>query len=434
MDMGQIENEMSYEDLLECALELGQRMVQSGAEVRRVEDTITRVLHAYGAESSEVFSISSLVLATVKWENGHKNTQSKRINGFGINLRKLELYNELARYICRIRPGVTEIRERLKEIARSRKRNWVDMAGYFLSSGALTIFFGGNFRDALAAGLIGLFVFLFDQFVKDPGANKLVYTLFACMVTGWLAILAVDVGLASNVNAIMIGDIMLFIPTLALCNSLKDVLHGDILTGVYRCVEAIMIAVAIAAGYFVADLTLGGISGSVAAGTGNVPLPVQIITAVLGVVGFSIFFHIQRAKIWTAAIGGSISWVIYLMIFAWTENLFFSNAVAAIAVCFFSEVMARVLKAPANIFLIPAVIPLLPGNRFYMAVASLISGDMQQFFEFAKATLSILLGIEIGFMIAFILFTKSYGFFRDGYHRYQKKSEHAEKIHNSNDV
>ena len=106
MDMGQIENEMSYEDLLECALELGQRMVQSGAEVRRVEDTITRVLHAYGAESSEVFSISSLVLATVKWENGHKNTQSKRINGFGINLRKLELYNELARYICRIRPGV----------------------------------------------------------------------------------------------------------------------------------------------------------------------------------------------------------------------------------------------------------------------------------------------------------------------------------------
>ena len=122
------------------------------------------------------------------------------------------------------------------------------------------------------------------------------------------------------------------------------------------------------------------------------------------------------------------------MIFAWTENLFFSNAVAAIAVCFFSEVMARVLKAPANIFLIPAVIPLLPGNRFYMAVASLISGDMQQFFEFAKATLSILLGIEIGFMIAFILFTKSYGFFRDGYHRYQKKREQEEKIHNSNDV
>lgn len=421
--MGQMKQEqINYEDLLECALELGKCMVQSGAEVRRVEDTITRIVRAYGAQSSEVFSISSLVLTTIKWEDGHKSTQSKRIIGFGTNLRKLELYNDLARYICREKPGVDEIQERLKEISRSRKRNLVDAAGYFLGAGALAMFFGGTFLDALAAGIISIFVFFFDQLLKSPAANKLVYTLFACLVTGWLAILLVEIGIGTNLDSIMIGDIMLFIPTLALCNSLKDMLHGDILTGIYRCIEALLIAAAIAAGFFIANLTLGGIVGGVDTAANNGNLVVQIVTAVLGGVGFSIFFHIQRAKIWTAALGGSISWIIYLLMFAATENLFFSNAVAAIAVCFYSEVMARLLKAPANIFLIPAMIPLLPGKLFYQTVASLINGDITHFLLHGKATISILLGIEIGFMIAFIMFTKSYGFFHDGIRRYHMKN------------
>ena len=419
--------EIDYEDVLECALELGRGMVQSGAEVRRVEDTITRVVHAYGARSSEVFSITSLVLTTVKWPDGHKSTQTKRIVGFGTNLRKLELYNDLARYICRVRPSVAQIRQKLSDIAQSRKRTWVDAVGYFVSAGALAVFFGGGLRDALASGIIGLFVFFFDQLLKSPGANKLVYTLFASMVTGWLAILFVRIGIGVNLNAVMIGDVMLFIPTLALCNSLKDALHGDILTGVYRAIEALMIAAAMAAGFFVANLTLGGIAGGVPAEGPNGNMVVQVITAILGGVGFSIFFHIQRAKIWTAAVGGSISWIIYLIVFAASQNLFFSNVVAAIAVCFYSEMAARILKAPANIFLIPAMIPLLPGNLFYQAVASLINSDITHFYLYGKATLVTLLGIEIGFMIAFIVFTKSYSFFRDGIHRWQIKRRNLHK-------
>ena len=178
-------------------------------------------------------------------------------------------------------------------------------------------------------------VFFFDQFLKTTYANKLVYTLFACMVTGWLAILCVNLGLGTHLDKIMMGDVMLFIPTLALCNSLKDMLHGDILTGVYRSIEAMLIASAIAGGFFVANVTLGGGYVNVVESLGPKPsIWVQTVTAVVGSVGFSVFFHIQRKKIWTAAVGGAVAWGTYLLASQFVENLFLVNALAAIAVCF----------------------------------------------------------------------------------------------------
>lgn len=421
--------EFSREELLDCTLELGKCMVQSGAEVRRVEDTVTRVMRAYGAASSEVFSISSLVLATIKWKDGSHMTQSKRIDGFGTNLHKLEMYNALARYICRKKPQVEEIRKRMGTIAKGRKVNWLDAACYMLSAGMFAVFFGGSYRDGISAGILGLFVFFFDQFLNKAVANKLVYTLFASLLTGWLAILAVKLGIGENLDKIMIGDIMLFIPTLALCNSLKDMLYGDIITGIYRSIEALLIAAAIGGGFFIANVTCGG--GLVLVGMtdgSNISQIVRAITVVGGTVGFSLYFRIDRPKLWTAALGGAIAWGGYLAVYMQTDNLFMANAVGAIAICLYSEIAARVLKAPANIFLIPAVVALLPGGSFYQSVAALINGDIDGFILFVQPTLETIIGIEVGFLVAFILFTKTYTFFKEGilhfrYNRYRNKKK-----------
>lgn len=55
----------------------------------------------------------------------------------------------------------------------------------------------------------------------------------------------------------MIGDIMLFIPGLVIVNGVREFFYADILTGLYRLVEALLIAGAIAAGYAV-SLMMGG--------------------------------------------------------------------------------------------------------------------------------------------------------------------------------
>lgn len=50
--------------MLENALEIGARMLISGAEIRRVEDSIFRICTAYGSERTEVFSITYTIVAT----------------------------------------------------------------------------------------------------------------------------------------------------------------------------------------------------------------------------------------------------------------------------------------------------------------------------------------------------------------------------------
>ena len=79
----------------------------------------------------------------------------------------------------------------------------------------------------------------------------------ASFLSGLLALGCVGVGFGTDLDRIMIGDIMLFIPGLAMVNGVREFFYADILTGIYRLIEAMLIAGAIALGYAVA-LMMGG--------------------------------------------------------------------------------------------------------------------------------------------------------------------------------
>mgnify|MGYP003307879692 FL=1 len=48
---------MEYARLLTCALNIGEQMLVSGAEVYRVEDCIRRIGSSYGAANVEAFAL-----------------------------------------------------------------------------------------------------------------------------------------------------------------------------------------------------------------------------------------------------------------------------------------------------------------------------------------------------------------------------------------
>ena len=64
------------EIFLEDILEIGRRYVETGAEVKRVEDSIRRICKAYGFENIEIYAITSLIVATIKAPDGTHYTQS----------------------------------------------------------------------------------------------------------------------------------------------------------------------------------------------------------------------------------------------------------------------------------------------------------------------------------------------------------------------
>ena len=246
------ENKANTHQILTVAMDIGKSMIRCGAEINRVEETVTRICSAYGAESTEVFSIVSMIVATVSRADGSTDTQTRRIYSYSTDFEKLDKLNALSRQICRETPAISDVQRALDEIeGDTRHLLWYVGVGYALVGFAFALFFGGTWKDAVVSAAIALVLWLLTSFVKVQGLSKLFITALSSTALGFLAVFAEKLGLADNASMVMIGDIMLLIPGLLLINSVREMLCGDLMSGLLRLLECIILALAIACGFAV---------------------------------------------------------------------------------------------------------------------------------------------------------------------------------------
>ena len=112
---------MEYDTLLDLVTELGYNLAMSGAETFRIEDSINRILNAYGIES-EVFAIPNCLTISIKTAEGKLATRLKRIGFHGNDLDSVEKYNDLSRRICGEKPDPEIAMQWLHETTASRVR------------------------------------------------------------------------------------------------------------------------------------------------------------------------------------------------------------------------------------------------------------------------------------------------------------------------
>ena len=126
----------------------------------------------------------------------------------------------------------------------------------------------------------------------------------------------------------------------------------------------------------------------------------EIVCAALSTLGFALLFHVRPCHLPVATLGGALSWVAYLLAEKAGAGLFLGSLLAAMAVCLWSETMARVRKAPANVFLIPGIIPLLPGSKLYYTMSAMVSRDSETLFLQGTGTALVAVGIAGGIVVA----------------------------------
>ena len=131
----------------------------------------------------------------------------------------------------------------------------------------------------------------------------------------------------------------------------------------------------------------------------------EILTCVLGTLGFSVLLKVSKQKLIFTAIGGTVSALIYYFLSAAGSGTFKSTLFAMVAICVYSEALARITKTPANVILIPSTIPLLPGGNLYYSLSYLLHSDRESFYFYAKETVLAGLGIALGAVIVSIAVT-----------------------------
>lgn len=129
---------------------------------------------------------------------------------------------------------------------------------------------------------------------------------------------------------------------------------------------------------------------------------VMILTAALGTAGYCLNVNIKRNKILYGCIGGVISTFLYCVFVEAGLSLLLQNLIPAAVVTFYAEVLARIVKAPATVFLIPSIIPLVPGGRLYYTMRAIVDGTDPK--VFAIETIVIALGIAVGIVVVSLVF------------------------------
>jgi uncharacterized membrane protein YjjP (DUF1212 family) len=245
-----ITGEEDAEELLAVIMEFGVQLFRNGAEAERTEDTIRRLCSACQFTGTNVFCIVSCIIVSTRRKNGKILTQSRRINGRETNLGRVERLNSLSRKICCETMTIAQVRAELARISRKPETPLpVEMLVYGIISFAFSVFFGGTCQDGCCAFLSGIILYTALRLIGKLSINNLLQTLLGSAAAAAAAAVFVSVGIGDHVDKVIIGNIMLVIPGVLLTTSIRDMINGDLITGLLGICEAVFVAAAVALGF-----------------------------------------------------------------------------------------------------------------------------------------------------------------------------------------
>ncbi|MBR6040424.1 MAG: threonine/serine exporter family protein [Clostridia bacterium] len=392
-----------YEELLELAVSLANKLQACGAETYRVEDTINRIIEAYGVERVDAFVIPSSVMASMETDDGQILTKIRRLKSSETLLDGIERYSALSRKICAEKPSMQEARAMLRETEKKVCRYPLPIfyLAAFLIGAGFGVFFGGGLLEALAAGVCGLAIGAVTRFMGRFHANAF-FTSFVCsFILGFLANTFTAIGFGKNADIMVIGAIMLLVPGFLFTNSLRDVIYGDTMSGLNRLVQVLIIGVALAFGTSSGVSLARHIFPNVVFTLKPIdhPLWIQCIAGLIGTLGFGLMFNMHGRGIPFAILGSIISWPVCVLCMRIGLAEPIAYFIAAAVSCFYAEIMARIRKYPATSYLMCALVPLIPGSGIYYTMDFIRQNKLAEAYDSGMLTAAIAGSMAVGVLL-----------------------------------
>ena len=134
---------------------------------------------------------------------------------------------------------------------------------------------------------------------------------------------------------------------------------------------------------------------------------VQLITAFFGALGYAIVCNLRKELQLWSAFGGFLCWGTYLLTQHLLGGEFISCLLAAAVAEIYSEVLARLLHAPATLFTAPSVIPLVPGGSLFNTMRAAVANDWAAAWQYGILTIQCALAIAVGISLVWaVLFMR----------------------------
>lgn len=249
-------------EVMDLALQAGHILLENGAEIFRVEETMDRICRHYGVQSESAFVLSNGIFMTAGSERERYYAKVQHIPVSGTHLNKVAAVNQLSREIEEGKYTVLQALEALEQIKHMPgKRKGMQVLASGVGSGAFCCLFGGTASDSACAFMVGILLYLYVLYVAAPHLSKIVGNIGGGALVTLLCSLAYLLGWGLHLNYMIIGAIMPLVPGVAFTNAIRDMADGDYISGSVRLLDALLVFFCIAIGVGMGISFLGRITG-----------------------------------------------------------------------------------------------------------------------------------------------------------------------------
>lgn len=374
-----------------------QLLLENGSETYRVEETARRMAKGFGIGEINIAAFPTSVFL----EAGGR-AFVRRISRRGTNSRRIAMVNEISREVeqGRLSPEAAGCAlEKVRKTPGFSQRTMI--LAYALAAASFCLLFDGDAATFAVTFAIGVLV----QAIQPLFAHIQMGVLLGNFVGGWLTAVAAQMlyGMLPiyNVNAAIIGGIM---PLLSGAGDDHRRARHDVRRPHFRHDAR---------------------AGSHAAGDGrghrrvygpengrddgrNCPVMRKIIVAALGAfggtLGYGYILNAPKNTILPASFIGLAGYIVYILLgmagFGTMSAYFFSTVFVSV-VC---ELLARKMRTPSTIFLLGALVPLVPGYNFYLAMLALVENRGAAAAQEGMVAVQIVAAIAVGAAVTSVLF------------------------------
>ena len=249
----------------DIAMEAGQILLQNGAEISRVEETMERICRYYGENGADFFVLSNGIFTTGGYATQESYAKVRHIPVNGARLDKVVAVNQLSREIEEGKyESLDAVKEKLEEISNMpSSKNWQKILASGVGSGFFCVLTGGSLLDCIAAFIAGIVLYTYIIFISEKYLSKILGNILGGAIIMMVCILCLKVHLGNHLENIISGAIMPMIPGVAFTNGIRDMADGDYISGAVRMLDAILRFVCIAIGVGVAFSVYHGLMGGV---------------------------------------------------------------------------------------------------------------------------------------------------------------------------
>lgn len=402
--------------ILNLAVSIGEEMLKSGGEIYRVQETVSRILEAYGIRDYNVVVVTNGIFATVCEQRKDAGSMVRNVPIGDVNLRRVAEMNQLSRKICSGGCGIGEAYKKMEQYIHghsSDERKLALILSCGVGSAGFGYLLGARIYDSIVAFFLGMLLQAFQIATSKRNTSKFMVNIFGSALVTAGSLLLYAAGFGILYDRTIIGGIIRLVPGVALTTAIRELFDGDYLSGSVRLFDALLTGMCIAIGVGAAIKSFQFLSGGelplyeaardYTAGLGLYEVAIQLLVAMIATMAFGVLFHAPESEYPYCALNGAIGWGTYLFCINHGMGAVISCMWATFILTLAARILSAIRKMPGTVFLVTGIFTLVPGAGIYYASYYLIIGDLARFVEKGSETFKIAGAIVLGIIFCLAL-------------------------------